>query len=129
MSVEEQLKAQQAQLTLLTAQNGELAARLTLQALQQGKDSELARLAATRSKDTANAEYARDKALVQAQFGSAQGLKEALAQAMPAGRDGSLTLAKGGDGTQLMRAKTPMFKALRPAAQPGQCPGRIPRAR
>lgn len=112
MTVEEQVKALQAQLTLLTAQNGELAARLTLQALQQGKDTELARLVATRSKDAANAEYLRDKAQVQTQFGTAHGLKEALVQAMPAGKEGTVTLAKGADGTQWMRARTPMFKAL-----------------
>lgn len=112
MTNEEQLKSVQAQLALLTAQNGELGARLTLQSLQQGTQTELARLDALREKEAASAGFARDKARAMEPFGTVQGLKEALAAAAVAGREGSLSIAKGGDGTLLLRGKGPMFEAL-----------------
>lgn len=112
MTHEEALKAVQAQLSLLTAQNGELAARLTLQSMREGTDTELARLAATREKDAALAQQARDKARVGAAFGTAVGLKEALAASSVGGREGSLALARGADGTWLMQARRPMQRAL-----------------
>lgn len=118
-TIEEQVKELQSQLGLLTAQSKAissqqelLTAQLTLQALQLGRQEVVDKALADRQKDVALAEHARDKAQAALPFAPLQGIKEGLTGLAVPGREGTLTIAKGGEGTLLLRSKTGMLEAI-----------------
>ena len=110
------LAALQQQLTALNSalasQQQVLASQVALQAAQTTRTALLERAVLDNLRAQISAQAALDKAQAAAPFAELQGLKEGLSSVAVPGKEGTLSIGKGGDGALMLRVKAEWLRAL-----------------
>lgn len=116
---EEQIKDLQTQINLLTAQtnaltsqNQLLTAQIAQQVMQQTIQASVDKGTIDKLKELVDSQTALAKAQGSAPFAELQGINEGLKGLMPAGKEGTIAVAKGTDGALLLRVKKEMLDSL-----------------
>jgi hypothetical protein len=117
-STEEQLADLNSQITLLQQQLALVNAQLTLDTARQTQDAQLAKALTDALKNQAAAQFDLESEKAKAPFAELVGIKNALTGLqLSGGKEGTVQVAQGTQGTALLRSKKPLLNLLDKVAE------------